>query len=245
MACRASSAPLVAFAVFTTVTAVFHLDVRTVADLGQLASALPAFGLPEVPLTLETLRILLPVSLTLAAVGLLESLLAAQIADDMTDTPSDKNRACMGQGVAVIASAVVGGMGGGAMIGQSVINVSSGGRGRLSTLTAGVFLLVLLVVLQDLLAIVPVAARTAVMIMVSVNPFSWASRARLRTIHERRRSAAASDASSAPSAPPWPPTRPPAHRSTPARRTRRWAGSCGTRYGSPSVPRRAGGRLSG
>ncbi|WP_043337818.1 SulP family inorganic anion transporter [Belnapia moabensis] len=178
---RAVPSPLVAIAILTTVTAVFHLELRTVADLGQLPSALPSFGLPEVPLTLETLRILLPVSLTLAAVGLLESLLTAQIVDDMTDTPSDKNRECMGQGVANMASAVFGGMGGCAMIGQSVINVSSGGRGRLSTLTAGVFLLVLLVVLQDLLAIVPVAALTAVMIMVSINTFSWASLARLRT----------------------------------------------------------------
>ena len=169
---RAVPSPLVAIAILTTVTAVFHLEVRTVADLGQLPSALPSFGLPEVPLTLETLRILLPVSLTLAAVGLLESLLTAQIVDDMTDTPSDKNRECMGQGVANMASAVFGGMGGCAMIGQSVINVSSSGRGRLSTLTAGVFLLVLLVVLQDLLAIVPVAALTAVMIMVSINTFS-------------------------------------------------------------------------
>jgi SulP family sulfate permease len=114
-------------------------------------------------------------------VGLLESLLTAQIVDDMTDTPSNKNRECMGQGVANMASAVFGGMGGCAMIGQSVINVSSGGRGRLSTLTAGAFLLVLLVLLQDLLAIVPVAALTAVMIMVSINTFSWRSLARLRT----------------------------------------------------------------
>ncbi len=178
---RAVPSPLVAIAVLTALTAALQIDVRTVADLGQLPSALPSFGLPEVPMTLETLRILLPVSLTLAAVGLLESLLTAQIVDDMTDTPSDKNRECLGQGAANMASAVFGGMGGCAMIGQSVINVSSGGRGRLSTLTAGVFLLILLVVLQDLLAIVPVAALTAVMIMVSINTFSWGSLARLRT----------------------------------------------------------------
>ena len=178
---RAVPSPLVAIAVLTTLTAALHIEVRTVADLGQLPSALPSFGLPEVPMTFETLRILLPVSLTLAAVGLLESLLTAQIVDDMTDTPSDKNRECLGQGAANMASAVFGGMGGCAMIGQSVINVSSGGRGRLSTLTAGVFLLILLVVLQDLLAIVPVAALTAVMIMVSINTFSWGSLARLRS----------------------------------------------------------------
>ena len=173
--------PLVAIAVLTIVTAVFHLDVRTVASLGELPSALPSFGLPAVPWTLETLRILTPVALTLAAVGLLESLLTAQIVDDMTDTPSGKSRECIGQGVANMASAVFGGMGGCAMIGQSVINVSSGGRGRLSTLVAGAFLLVLLVLLQDLLAIVPVAALTAVMIMVSVNTFSWRSLVRLRS----------------------------------------------------------------
>ncbi|MGU3480244.1 SulP family inorganic anion transporter, partial [Methylobacterium sp. D48H] len=106
--------------------------------------ALPGFALPDVPLTLETLRILLPYAATLAAVGLLESLLTAQIVADMTDTGSDKNRECMGQGVANMTSALFGGRGGCAMIGQSVINVSSGARGRLSTLVAGAFLLVLL-----------------------------------------------------------------------------------------------------
>lgn len=178
---KAAPSPLVAIVVLTVVSIAFGLDVRTVADLGALPSSLPTFGLPSVPWTFETLRILVPVALTLAAVGLLESLLTAQIVDDMTDTPSDKNRECKGQGVANIASAAFGGMGGCAMIGQSVINVSSGARGRLSTLTAGAFLLALLVVLQDLLAVVPVAALTAVMIMVSINTFSWASLARLRT----------------------------------------------------------------
>jgi len=178
---RAIPSPLVAIVVLTIISVIFGLDVRTVASLGELPSALPSFGLPSVPFTLETLRILVPVSLTLAAVGLLESLLTAQIVDDMTDTSSNKNRECVGQGMANMASAVFGGMGGCAMIGQSVINVSSGARGRLSTLVAGVFLLILLVLLQDLLAIVPVAALTAVMIMVSINTFSWSSVLRLRT----------------------------------------------------------------
>ncbi|WP_018184497.1 SulP family inorganic anion transporter [Kaistia granuli] len=178
---RAVPSPLVAIVVVTAVAAVFGIDVRTVADLGELPSALPSFALPDVPFTFETLRILMPVALTLAAVGLLESLLTAQILDDMTDTPSNKNRECAGQGIANMASALFGGMGGCAMIGQSVINVSSGARGRLSTLVAGVFLLVLLVALQDLLAVVPVAALTAVMIMVSINTFSWRSIARLRS----------------------------------------------------------------
>lgn len=172
--------PLVAIVVVTVASVVLGLDVRTVAHLGALPSSVPVFAWPQVPLTLETLRIVTPIALTLAAVGLLESLLTAQIVDDLTDTPSDKNRECIGQGVANMASAVFGGMGGCAMIGQSVINVTSGARGRLSSLVAGGFLLVLLVLLQDLLAIVPVAALTAVMIMVSVNTFSWASVARLR-----------------------------------------------------------------
>jgi SulP family sulfate permease len=178
---KAVPSPLVAIVVLTIVSLVFKLDVRAVADLGQLPTALPGFGVPEVPLTLETLRILLPVALTLAAVGLLESLLTAQIVDDMTDTTSNKSRECAGQGVANITSAFFGGMGGCAMIGQSVINVASGGRGRLSTLVAGAFLLALLVLLQDVLAVVPVAALTAVIIMVSINTFSWASLGRLRT----------------------------------------------------------------
>ena len=178
---RAVPSPLVAIVVVTLAAWLLGLDVRTVAHLGALPSALPSFGLPQVPATLETLRIIFPVALTLAAVGLLESLLTAQIVDDMTDTSSSKNRECMGQGVANMASAVFGGMGGCAMIGQSVINVSSGARGRLSTLVAGLFLLLLLVALQDLLAVVPVAALTAVMVMVSLNTFQWRSLAQLRT----------------------------------------------------------------
>ena len=172
---KAVPAPLVAIVVLTVVTQAFGIHIRTVADLGQLPSTLPSFGLPDVPFTLQTFGIIAPVSFTLAAVGLLESLLTAQIVDDLTDTPSSKSRECMGQGLANMASAVFGGMGGCAMIGQSVINVTSGGRGRLSTFVGGAFLLVLLVILQSLLAIVPVAALTAVMIMVSINTFSWKS----------------------------------------------------------------------
>ncbi|HQT46875.1 MAG TPA: SulP family inorganic anion transporter [Acidocella sp.] len=179
---KAVPSPLVAIAVLTVICAVFGIHVRTIADLGKLPSALPVFALPHVPLTLETLRIIAPVALTLAAVGLLETMLTAKIVDDFTDTASSKSRECIGQGVANMISPLFGGMGGCAMIGQSVINVSSGARGRLSTLIAGVFLLVLLVVLHKLLAVVPVAALTAVMIMVSVNTFSWRSLAGLRTM---------------------------------------------------------------
>jgi SulP family sulfate permease len=167
--------PLVAIIVLTIVTLSFGIQVPTVADLGEMPTALPVFGLPMVPLTFETLQIIFPYSLALAAVGLLESLLTAQIVDDMTDTTSSKTRECYGQGSGNIVSALFGGMGGCAMIGQSVINVTSGGRGRLSTFVAGAFLLILLLVLDDVLRIVPVAALVAIMIMVSIGTFSWKS----------------------------------------------------------------------
>ncbi len=167
--------PLVAIAVLTIASIVLGLDVRTVSDLGELPTSLPVFTIPQVPLTFETLRIIFPYSIGLAAVGLLESLLTAQIVDDMTDTQSNKSQECFGQGASNIASALIGGMGGCAMIGQSVINVSSGGRGRLSTFVAGSFLLVLLLVLDDILRVVPMAALVAIMIMVSIGTFSWRS----------------------------------------------------------------------
>ncbi|WP_085125446.1 SulP family inorganic anion transporter [Tistlia consotensis] len=172
---KAVPAPLVAIAALTAAAWTFGLDLRTVGDLGELPSSLPVLALPQVPLTLETLQIILPYSLTLAAVGLLESLLTAQIVDDMTDTPSNKSRECIGQGAGNIASALIGGMAGCAMIGQSVINITSGGRGRLSTLVAGAFLLFLILVLDDLVRIIPMAALVAVMIMVSIGTFSWRS----------------------------------------------------------------------
>jgi SulP family sulfate permease len=174
--------PLVAIAVLTVITVAFGLPVRTIAELGDLPTAAPVFAIPHIPFTLGALETIAPVAATLAAVGLLETLLTAQIVDDFTDTISPKSQECIGQGVANIASALFGGMGGCAMIGQSVINVSSGARGRLSTLVAGVFLLVLLVTLHTLLEIVPVAALTAVMIMVSINTFSWKSIAGLRSV---------------------------------------------------------------
>jgi sulfate permease, SulP family len=172
---KAVPSPLVAIVIVTIVTLSFGIHVPTVADLGEMPTALPIFALPMVPLTLETLQIIFPYSLALAAVGLLESLLTAQIVDDMTDTSSSKSRECVGQGTGNIVSGLFGGMGGCAMIGQSVINVTSGGRGRLSTFVAGAFLLILLLVLDDVLRIVPVAALVAIMIMVSIGTFSWKS----------------------------------------------------------------------
>jgi sulfate permease, SulP family len=155
--------------------------VNRVGDMGELPSTLPYFRLPDAPLSLEMLRIILPYSLTMAAVGLLESLLTAQIVDDLTDTPSDKAREVKGQGIANFVTGFLGGMGGCAMIGQSVINVKSGGHTRLSTLVAGLFLLFLIVVLGPWVAQIPMPALVAVMIMVSIGTFSWTSIRNLRT----------------------------------------------------------------
>jgi SulP family sulfate permease len=177
---RAVPSPLVAIIVLTAVSLYWRLDVRTVGDLGDLPATLPVFLWPQVPLNLATLWIILPYSAAIAAVGLLESLMTAQIVDEMTDTPSDKNRECTGQGLANFVSGLFGGMAGCAMIGQSVINVKSGGRGRLSSLTAGVFLLVLLVLLNPWVKQIPMPALVAVMIMVSIGTFSWASLRNLR-----------------------------------------------------------------
>lgn len=172
---RAIPSPLVTIVVLTAATLMLGIEVRTVGDMGALPDSLPVFLLPDVPLNLETLWIILPVSLTLTVVGLLESLLTAQIVDDLTDTPSDKNRESTGQGVANIVSGLFGGMAGCAMIGQSVINVKSGGRGRLSAFTAGAVLLVLVVFASKWVSLIPMAALVAVMIMVSIGTFNWGS----------------------------------------------------------------------
>ncbi len=172
---KAVPSPLVAIVILTALAIYTGAPVNTVGDMGKLPEGLPALVLPDVPLTWDTLRIILPYSLTMAAVGLLESLLTSQIVDDMTDTASDKRRECAGQGTANIAAALVGGMGGCAMIGQSVINVTSGGRGRLSTFTAGAFLLILLTMLGPIVGQIPMPSLVAVMIMVSIGTFSWNS----------------------------------------------------------------------
>ncbi|MBN9376247.1 MAG: SulP family inorganic anion transporter, partial [Cellulomonas sp.] len=173
--------PLICIIVLTAISLALKMDIRTVGDMGQLPDTLPVFLLPQIPLTLETLQIILPYAAAVAAVGLLESLMTASIVDELTDTPSDKNRECVGQGVANFCTGFIGGMAGCAMIGQSVINVKSGGRGRLSTLCAGVFLLILCVVLGQWVKQIPMAALVAIMIMVSIGTFSWRSIANLRT----------------------------------------------------------------
>ena len=164
----------------TAATLTFDMDLRTVGDIGELPSTLPVFLLPDIPLTLETLLIILPYSAAVATVGLLESLMTASIVDELTDTSSNRNRECIGQGLANTATGFIGGMAGCAMIGQSIINVKSGGRGRLSCLCAGVFLLILVVVLGDWVSIIPMAALVAIMIMVSIGTFSWTSLKNLR-----------------------------------------------------------------
>lgn len=173
--------PLIAIVVLTMIAIFGNLDVNTVGDMGTLPSSLPSFLMPNVPFTFETLQIIFPYSITMAAVGLLESLLTAQIVDDMTDTPSNKRRECKGQGIANFVTGFFGGMGGCAMIGQSVINVRSGGSTRLSTFIAALFLLFLIVVLGPLVARIPMPALVAVMIMVSISTFSWRSMKNLRT----------------------------------------------------------------
>lgn len=172
---KAVPSPLVAIIVITIIAVISGSTVRTVGDMGELTQALPLFLIPDIPLTLETFQIIFPYSFALALVGLLESLLTAQIVDDMTDTDSDKNREAKGQGIANIIAGFFGGMAGCAMIGQSVINVKSGGRGRLSTFVAGAFLMILIILLNDLLSMIPMAALVGVMIMVSIGTFDWSS----------------------------------------------------------------------
>ena len=167
--------PLVAIVGLTLVTLASGDGLSRVGDMGELPTALPFFSIPAVPLNVETLAIIFPVSLALALVGLIESLLTASIVDEMTDTPSDKNVESRGQGIANIVTGFFGGMAGCAMIGQSVINVKSGGRGRLSTFAAGAFLLFFILVLADWLVLIPMGALVAVMFMVSFSTFDWSS----------------------------------------------------------------------
>lgn len=174
--------PLVAILLLTLVSLMIPEGLSRVGDMGALPTTLPFFSLPSVPLSLDTLRIIFPVSLALAMVGLIESLLTASIVDEMTDTPSDKNKESRGQGIANIITGFFGGMAGCAMIGQSVINVKSGGRGRLSTLSAGLFLLFFILVLADWLVLIPMGALVAVMFMVSIGTFDWASLKTIRTM---------------------------------------------------------------
>ncbi len=167
--------PLITIIVLTGIAMYFNMDIRTVGDMGALPDTLPIFLWPDVPLNFETLSIVFPYSISLAVVGLLESLMTATIVDDLTDTSSDKNKECRGQGIANIGAGLLGGMAGCAMIGQSIINIKSGGRTRLSTLAAGVVLLMMVVFLGPWVSKIPMAALVSVMIMVSIGTFSWSS----------------------------------------------------------------------
>src|SRR5690554_5480352 len=173
---KAVPAPLVSIVLVTAVVVVFALQVPTVGDEGELPDSLPALLVPDVPFTWETLRLLAPYALTMALVGLMESLMTAKLVDEITDTRSSKTREAWGQGVANVLSGLFGGMGGCAMIGQTMINVkASGARTRLSTFAAGFFLMIAVVGLGDLVGAIPMAALVAVMIMVSVGTFDWHS----------------------------------------------------------------------
>ena len=167
--------PLVNIIVLSSICIFFEIDVRTVGDMGDLPKAFPTFMLPDVPLNFETFMIIFPYSAAVATVGLLESLLTQQIVDDFTDTETNRDQECIGQGIANTATGFIGGMAGCAMIGQSIINVKSGGRGRLSTFVAGFFLLIFVVLFGEYVALIPMAALVAIMIMVSVGTFSWSS----------------------------------------------------------------------
>lgn len=168
-------APLVAIVVMTTIALASGVKLQTIGDIGTMPNTLPTFFLPNIPLNLETLKIIFPYALALSIVGLLESLLTSQVLDDMTDTSSNKNKEARGQGIANFVNGFFGGMAGCALIGQSVINVKSGGRGRLSTFTAGVFLMFLIIVLGDFVVKIPMPVLVGVMIMVSMTTFNWGS----------------------------------------------------------------------
>ncbi|GIM29973.1 sodium-independent anion transporter [Clostridium polyendosporum] len=173
-------APLIAIILLTAVSIFMNLDLRTVGDLGSITRSLPKFFIPDISFSFETLKIIFPYSIALAIVGLLESLLTSSIVDDMTETESNKNKEARGQGIANIITGFFGGMAGCAMIGQSVINVKSGGRGRLSTFVAGIFLMFLIIVLGDLVVQIPMPVLVGIMIMVSIGTFDWSSFSYLR-----------------------------------------------------------------
>ncbi len=176
---KAVPSTLVAVIVVTAIAIVFDAPVRTIGDMGSITAALPPFHIPTVPFTMETFLIILPYSVSLALVGLVETLLTSKVIDEMTDTEGDRNRECRGLGIANIVSGFFSGTCGCAMIGQAIVNVNSGGRGRLSNFVSGTFLMVLIFILNDLMVQIPLAALVAVMITVSIATFDWDSLRRL------------------------------------------------------------------
>lgn len=172
---------LVAIVVVSLISYFGGLDVRMIKDLGELPSNLPSFWLPDVPFNLETFKIIFPYSLSLAVVGILESLMTSSLIDEITSTTSNKNKECFGQGIANISTGFFGGMAGCGMIGQSMINVKSGARTRLSTFLAGVYLCLIILFLADFVNLIPMAVLVAIMIMVSIGTFDYGSIKRLKT----------------------------------------------------------------
>ncbi|MGC6173974.1 SulP family inorganic anion transporter [Lacrimispora sp. 38-1] len=179
---KAIPAPLVAIVTLTVLTVVTKMDVTRIGDMGNIAGTLPSFLIPQIAISMETLKVIFPVALSLSVVGLVESMLTAQLLDEKTDTKSNKNRECIGQGLANVVAGLFGGMAGCAMIGQSVINFKSGGRKRLSTLLSGVFLMTLIVALNKWVIQIPIAALVAVMIIVSIATFDWHSIKRMAKV---------------------------------------------------------------
>lgn len=176
---------LIAVIVVTAIAILGHVDVRTIGDMGTITATLPPFHIPDVPLNMETFMIVLPYSFSLAIVGLSETLLTSKVIDEMTDSQGDRNRECRGLGIANVVSGFFSGTCGCAMIGQAIVNVNSGGRGRLSNLVSGSFLMILIFLLNDLMVQIPLAALTAVMITVSISTFDWGA---LRRLHRMPKS---------------------------------------------------------
>ncbi|WP_258049608.1 SulP family inorganic anion transporter [Clostridium weizhouense] len=174
--------PIISIIVVTLIVFIFKIDVKTLGDMGKVTSELPKFLIPNIPLNMETIKIILPYSISLSLVGIVESLLTAQLVDDLTDTPSDKNRECIGQGLANMVSGFFGGIAGCGMIGQTIINQTYGGRGRLSTLISGTAMLISVIVLNKFVTQIPVVALGAVMIVVSISTFNWESIKRIRKV---------------------------------------------------------------
>ncbi len=175
-------APIISIAIITIIASVFKMDIKVLGDMGNITNSLPKFLLPNIPFNIETLKIVLPYALSLSVVGIVESLLTAQLIDELTDTPSDKNRECVGQGLGNVVVGVFGGIAGCGMIGQSILNHKYGGRGRLSALTAGTAMLLVIIVLNKIVVTIPVVSFAAVMIVVSISTFNWHSVKRIKKV---------------------------------------------------------------
>lgn len=179
---KAVPSPIVSIMIVTLIVVVFKLEVTTLGDMGKITDDLPKFLIPNIPLNMETLKIILPYAASLSIVGLVESLLTAQLVDDLTGTLSDKNRECVGQGLSNIVAGFFGGIAGCGMIGQTIINQNYSGRGRLSTLTSGTAMLISVIVLNKFVVQIPVVALGAVMVVVSISTFNWSSIKRIKVV---------------------------------------------------------------